>query len=83
MSWPQHIGDFILPCPLGHLDIDTVEPSSFVRISGSNSVPHCEQVNPFTAMPQPTVQEYVVIFSPFVCRCVKQYYQKIGEIVAN
>jgi len=77
MSWPQHVGDFILPCPLGHLDIDTVEPSSFVRMSGSNSVPHCEQVNPFTAMPQPTVQEYVVIVSPFACVCLNNIIKKL------
>ena len=73
------MGDFILPCPFGHLDIDTVEPSSFVNISGSNSVPHCEHANPVTAMPQPTVQEYVVIFSPFVCRYVNNTTKKLEK----
>jgi len=28
MSLPQHIGDLILPCPLGHLEIFTELPSS-------------------------------------------------------
>ena len=64
MSAPQHMGDFILPHPSGHFDIDTVEPSSLDIISGCNSFPHCEQVNPLTAIPHPTVHEYVVMFSP-------------------
>ena len=76
MSCPQQRGDFIFPCPFGHLDMDTVDPSSFGNASGSNSVPHCEHFNPVTAMPQPTVQEYVVIVSPFTCVCLNNIIKK-------
>jgi len=31
MSLPQHIGDLILPCPLGHSEMPTSVPSPMVR----------------------------------------------------
>ena len=44
MSAPQHIGDLILPCPLGHWEISTVEPSSFVIEASTRSAPQAPQV---------------------------------------
>ena len=50
MSWPQHIGDLTLPCPLGHFEIATFEPSSFVIESCASSASHFAQVM-FTLIP--------------------------------
>jgi hypothetical protein len=33
MSWPQHVGDLILPSHLGHFEICTTVPSSVVSVS--------------------------------------------------
>jgi hypothetical protein len=43
MSTPQHIGDLILPWPLGHLETCTDDPSSRWIVSftsGASHVPH-------------------------------------------
>ena len=44
MSLPQHIGDLILPCPLGHSEISTDEPSSLVIEASTRSAPQAPQV---------------------------------------
>ena len=43
MSWPQHMGDLILPWPFGHFDTCTEEPSSRWMVSltsGASQAPH-------------------------------------------
>ena len=43
MSEPQHIGDLIFPCPVGHFEICTSDPSSLINksfISGSLHLAH-------------------------------------------
>ena len=43
ISAPQQSGDLIFPCPFGHLEICTVEPSSRVKTSfssGASQAPH-------------------------------------------
>ena len=44
MSLPQHIGDLILPCPLGHCEISTDEPSSLAMDASTSSAPQAPQV---------------------------------------
>ena len=44
MSAPQHSGDLILPCPLGHSEISTIVPSSFVRDASTRSAEQWPQV---------------------------------------
>lgn len=44
MSCPQHIGDFTLPCPPGHWETWTDEPSAFVIVECTSSCPHCPHV---------------------------------------
>jgi hypothetical protein len=51
MSWPQHIGDLILPSHFGHFEICTVEPSSVVIVSFTSGSLQSAQVA-FTPMPQ-------------------------------
>ena len=51
MSAPQHSGDLILPCPSGHLETCTVEPSSRVSTSFSSGLLHAPQ-EAFTVIPQ-------------------------------
>ena len=60
-----------------------MEPSSLVSIAGCNSVPHCAQVNPFIAMPQPTVQEYVVMFSPLFLNLSNNITKNIVEFMCS
>ncbi len=60
MSWPQHIGDLIMPCPPGHFETWTEDPSSFVRVACSSSAPHWPQVIDPTLMPHFS-QVYAVI----------------------
>jgi hypothetical protein len=50
ISWPQHRGDLILPCPFGHLEICTFAPLSSVRVSFSRGASHLAQVA-FTLIP--------------------------------
>jgi len=59
MSWPQHIGDLILPAHLGHLDICTLEPSSLVSVSFTSGSLQSEQLAS-TPMLQ-TLQRYVAM----------------------
>ena len=49
MSWPQHMGDLILPWPLGHWEICTELPSALVRESFASGESQWAQVA-FTAM---------------------------------
>ncbi len=51
MSWPQHMGDLILPWPSGHWEMWTVDPSGLVRELCSSSLPHLPQVIVPTLMP--------------------------------
>lgn len=44
MSLPQHNGDLILPCPLGHSATRTLAPSSVVMEPSTRSAPQCPQV---------------------------------------
>lgn len=44
MSWPQHIGDLILPWPFGHFETCTDLPSSSFRVSFSRGAPHLPHV---------------------------------------
>ena len=44
MSVPQHIGDLILPWPLGHTEIATLVPSSLTRTSSTRAASHEPQV---------------------------------------
>lgn len=44
MSVPQHSGDLIFPCPFGHTEIATLEPSSFTRTSSTKAASHAPQV---------------------------------------
>ena len=44
MSLPQHIGDLILPCPFGHCEISTVEPSSLVIDASTRGASQAPQV---------------------------------------
>ncbi len=44
MSRPQHIGDLILPCPLGQTEIATWVPSSLVKTSSTRAASHAPQV---------------------------------------
>lgn len=44
MSAPQHSGDLILPCPLGHSEISTMVPSSLVREASTRSTEQWPQV---------------------------------------
>jgi hypothetical protein len=50
MSCPQHIGDLTLPCPFGHLEMATLEPSSLLSESCASSASHFAQVM-FTPIP--------------------------------
>ena len=50
MSWAQHMGDLILPSPLGHFETSTVLPSSLTSVSCTSSAPHVAQVM-FTLIP--------------------------------
>jgi hypothetical protein len=52
MSCPQHVGDLIRPCPLGHSDTLTVLPSSLVSSLNSSSELHLPHVMPITSMEQ-------------------------------
>ena len=51
ISWPQHMGDFTLPWPLGHSETSTFEPSSTVIEPCFNSSLHSPQVIDPTLMP--------------------------------
>ena len=51
MSAPQHIGDLILPCPFGHLETCTDDPSSFWIVSFTSGASHSPQVA-LTDIPQ-------------------------------
>ena len=44
MSLPQHVGDLILPCPLGHSATRTLAPSAVVMEPSARSAPQCPQV---------------------------------------
>ena len=44
MSLPQHIGDLILPCPSGHSETFTVEPSSRTMVRSSSGASQAPQV---------------------------------------
>ena len=44
MSWPQHIGDLILPWSFGHLEIWTCFPLSRVSVSFTSGASHLPQV---------------------------------------
>ena len=44
MSAPQHIGDLILPWPLGHSEISTTAPSAFVRLASTSGASQAPQV---------------------------------------
>lgn|GEM_PF-433099 len=44
MSEPQHIGDLILPWPLGHCETPTLEPSSFVTLAFTSAASQEPQV---------------------------------------
>jgi len=44
ISCPQHMGDFTLPCPLGHSETCTVLPSAVVMVLCRSSLPHLPQV---------------------------------------
>ena len=50
MSWAQHMGDLIIPCPSGHLETATVLPSSVEIVPWTNSWSHRAQVM-FTLIP--------------------------------
>ena len=50
ISCPQHNGDFIFPCPLGHFETWTSVPSSSVSMSFTKGASHLAQVA-LTAMP--------------------------------
>ena len=41
---PQHIGDLILPWPLGHTEIATDVPSSLTRTSSTRATSQAPQV---------------------------------------
>ncbi len=43
MSLPQHIGDLIFPCPFGHCEISTDEPSSLVRDASTRGASQAPQ----------------------------------------
>jgi hypothetical protein len=62
MSWPQHIGDLILPCPFGHFEICTSLPSSSFRLSSTSGASHFAQLA-FTPIPH-FEHSYVAIFIP-------------------
>ena len=51
MSWPQHIGDLILPCPSGHSEMCTVLPSSLLSVLCTSSLPQVPHVIVPTLMP--------------------------------
>lgn len=51
ISWPQHIGDLILPCPSGHLEINTSAPAPVVNVSWTSSLPQCPHVMLPTLIP--------------------------------
>jgi hypothetical protein len=51
MSAPQHIGDLIFPCPFGHLETCTDDPSSFWIVSFTSGASHSPQVA-LTDIPQ-------------------------------
>ena len=59
ISWPQHIGDLILPWSLGHLEICTSVPLSNVRLSLTSGASHLPQVA-LTLIPH-TAHSYVAI----------------------
>jgi hypothetical protein len=44
MSEPQHIGDLILPWPLGHCETPTLDPSSFVTLALTSAASQEPQV---------------------------------------
>ena len=44
MSVPQHMGDLILPWPLGHTEIATDVPSSLTRTSSTRVASQAPQV---------------------------------------
>jgi hypothetical protein len=51
MSAPQHIGDLILPCPFGHLETCTDDPSSRWIVSFTRAALQAPQVA-LTDIPQ-------------------------------
>jgi hypothetical protein len=59
MSSPQHMGDLILPWPLGHFEICTFVPSSNVKLSSTSGASHLAQVA-LTAIPH-FAHSYVAI----------------------
>jgi hypothetical protein len=50
MSWAQHMGDLIMPCPSGHLETATLDPSGLLSVSCTSSESHLAQVM-LTLMP--------------------------------
>jgi hypothetical protein len=59
MSWPQQSGDLILPCPLGHFEICTSDPSSSFNVPLTSGAPQWAQVAS-TAIPH-TEHSYVAM----------------------
>ncbi len=57
ISEPQHIGDLIIPQPLGHLVTETFVPSSLVISPGTMSQLHLAHFIPTTPIPH-NPQEY-------------------------
>jgi hypothetical protein len=51
MSCPQHSGDLILPCPFGHSETCTSDPSSSFSIALTSGASHSPQVA-LTLIPQ-------------------------------
>ncbi len=64
ISWPQHIGDLILPWSLGHLETWTLFPSSRAILSFTSGASHLPHVA-FTLIPQTSHSYVAIIISSF------------------
>ncbi len=51
MSCPQHVGDLIIPHPLGHFATWTLSPDFVVMLSLTNEALHLLHVKPLTPIP--------------------------------
>jgi hypothetical protein len=68
ISSAQHVGDLIIPHPLGHFATCTLSPCFVVMISFTSALLHLLHVNPLTPMPH-LLQWYSIRLS-FYEKCI-------------